>query len=157
MSWSRYHIRGHPAPQTALEVNDLPPSPTRWILMMLKEKCSMIDSELDKNQKTQMKALAICSGDDTHDPFTKIFFMQAESKTTVAKKCNNLHLSMTVFKVKLKFVYETNNIDNMINKLMKQKEKCIKCKNGYVDEFTNGMPQMEKKQRLERLRPTPRT
>eukprot|EP00972_Heterocapsa_arctica_P062015 9143405-Heterocapsa_arctica.AAC.1 len=101
--------------------------------MMLKEKCSMIDSELDKNQKTQMKALAICSGDDAHDPFTKIFFVQAESKTTLANKFNNLRLSMMVLKVKLKFVYETKNINDMTNKLMKQKEKYIKRNDCYVD------------------------
>merc|ERR1719475_12352 len=58
-------------------------------LMMLKEKCSMTDSEWDERQKTRQlemeavsKALAVLSGDDAHDLFTKTFnpsFVQKES------------------------------------------------------------------------------
>merc|ERR1719377_265431 len=46
-------------------------------LMMLKEKCSMTDSEWEERQKTRQlemeacsKALAVLSGDDAHDTFT---------------------------------------------------------------------------------------
>eukprot|EP00972_Heterocapsa_arctica_P052049 7658454-Heterocapsa_arctica.AAC.1 len=147
MSWYRYHIRDHPTLQTALEVNDLPPSPTTWIFTMLKEKCSMIDSEWDKNQKMyhmELKAPTICSGDDVHDLFTKIFFVQAEIKIILAKKFNNIRLSMMVLKVKLKFMYGKKNIDDMTNKLMKQKGNHIKHNDFYVDEFTTGTLQMEK-------------
>merc|ERR1719345_437619 len=49
-------------------------------LMMLKEKCAMTDSEWEERQKTRQlemeavsKALAILSGDDAHDLFTKTF------------------------------------------------------------------------------------
>jgi predicted RNase H-like nuclease (RuvC/YqgF family) len=49
-------------------------------LMMLKEKCSMTDSEWEERQKTRQlemeavsKALAVLSGDDAHDLFTKNF------------------------------------------------------------------------------------
>merc|ERR1712125_251112 len=49
-------------------------------LMMLKEKCSMTDSEWEERQKTRQlemeavsKALAVLSGDDAHDLFTKTF------------------------------------------------------------------------------------
>merc|ERR1711865_325414 len=56
-------------------------------LMMLKEKCSMTDGEWEERQKTRQlemeacsKALAVLSGDDAHDLFTKTFnFVQAES------------------------------------------------------------------------------
>merc|ERR1711865_1050760 len=56
-------------------------------LMMLKEKCSMTDGEWEERQKTRQlemeacsKALAVLSGDDAHDLFTKTFnFMQKES------------------------------------------------------------------------------
>merc|ERR1719271_2362291 len=58
-------------------------------LMMLKEKCSMTDSEWDERQKTRQsemeavsKALAVLSDDDAHDLFTKTFnpsFVQKES------------------------------------------------------------------------------
>merc|ERR1719504_50131 len=58
-------------------------------LMMLKEKCSMTDSEWEERQKTRQlemeavsKALAVLSGDDAHDLFTKTFnFVQKESST----------------------------------------------------------------------------
>merc|ERR1712054_102117 len=49
-------------------------------LMMLKEKCSMTDSEWEERQKTRQlemeacsKALAVLSSDDAHDLFTKTF------------------------------------------------------------------------------------
>jgi chromosome segregation ATPase len=49
-------------------------------LMMLKEKCSMTDSEWEERQKTRQlemeavsKALAVLSTDDAHDLFTKTF------------------------------------------------------------------------------------
>merc|ERR1712232_838075 len=49
-------------------------------LMMLKEKCSVTDSEWEERQKTRQlemeavsKALAVLSGDDAHDLFTKTF------------------------------------------------------------------------------------
>merc|ERR1712050_225434 len=57
-------------------------------LMMLKEKCSMTDKEWEERQKTRQlemeavsKALAVLSGDDAHDLFTKTFnpaLMQTE-------------------------------------------------------------------------------
>merc|ERR1711943_74145 len=57
-------------------------------LMMLKEKCSMTDGEWEERQKTRQlemeavsKALAVLSGDDAHDLFTKTFnpsFLQTE-------------------------------------------------------------------------------
>merc|ERR1719407_274688 len=57
--------------------------------MMLKEKCSMTDSEWEERQKTRQlemeacsKALAVLSSDDAHDLFTKTFnpaFVQKES------------------------------------------------------------------------------
>merc|ERR1719197_2272533 len=49
-------------------------------LMMLKEKCSMTDGEWEERQKTRAaemaavsKALAIISGDDAHDLYTRTF------------------------------------------------------------------------------------
>merc|ERR1712216_330927 len=49
-------------------------------LMMLKEKCQMTDQEWEERQKTRQlemeacsKALAILSGDDAHDLFTRTF------------------------------------------------------------------------------------
>merc|ERR1712127_316815 len=49
-------------------------------LMMLKEKCSMTDKEWEERQKTRQlemeavsKALAVLSGDDAHDLFTRTY------------------------------------------------------------------------------------
>merc|ERR1719273_3109271 len=64
-------------------------------LMMLKEKCSMTDKEWDERQKTRQlemeavsKALAVLSGDDAHDLFTRTFnpaFVQ-EASAEVSKR-----------------------------------------------------------------------
>merc|ERR1719355_22565 len=59
-------------------------------LAMLKEKCQMTDKEWEERSKTRQlemeavsKALAVLSGDDAHDLFTKTFnpaFIQASAK-----------------------------------------------------------------------------
>merc|ERR1712125_15752 len=61
-------------------------------LMMLKEKCSMTDSEWEERQKTRQlemeavsKALAVLSGDDAHDLFTKTFNL------SLLQKENSMH------------------------------------------------------------------
>merc|ERR1719253_151583 len=110
--------------------------------MMLKEKCSMTDGEWEERQKTRQlemeacsKALAILSGDDAHDLFTKTFnFVQTASKSqsarrtaasavlsAVATKFNNPRLSALAYKVK-------------------HKDFC-------VDEFNTNQLQTEKKER----------
>merc|ERR1719287_275441 len=65
-------------------------------LMMLKEKCSMTDSEWEQRQKTRQqemeacsKALAVLSSDDAHDLFTKTFnpaFVQKESRSNSERR-----------------------------------------------------------------------
>merc|ERR1740133_328805 len=65
-------------------------------LMMLKEKCSMTDSEWEERQKTRQlemeavsKALAVLSSDDAHDLFTKTFnpsFLQISDSRTQASQ-----------------------------------------------------------------------
>merc|ERR1711943_118451 len=65
-------------------------------LMMLKEKCSMTDSEWEERQKTRQlemeacsKALAVLSGDDAHDLFTKTFnpsLVQKESSMSSERR-----------------------------------------------------------------------
>merc|ERR1711988_1793022 len=90
-------------------------------LMMLKEKCSMTDSEWEERQKTRQlemeavsKALAVLSGDDAHDLFTKTFnpsLLQQESSmhserrmqaskllSAVADKHNNPRLATLAYK-----------------------------------------------------------
>merc|ERR1712083_1164948 len=93
-------------------------------LRMLKEKCSMTDKEWEERQKTRQlemeavsKALAILSGDDAHDLFSRTFnpaLMQKESRThserrvkaskllaAVAKKLQSPRLATLAYKVRL--------------------------------------------------------
>merc|ERR1719443_1883607 len=126
---------------------------------MLKEKCSMTDSEWEERQKTRQlemeacsKALAVLSSDDAHDLFTKTFnpsFMQTESQmvssrraqasqllTSVAKKVQNPRLATLAVRVRLDaFTRVKKAIDDMVSQLLKEKEDEIKHKDFCVEEF----------------------
>merc|ERR1712203_69655 len=140
-------------------------------LMMLKEKCQMTDKEWEERQKTRQlemeavsKALAILSGDDAHDLFTRTFnpsLVQAESKTvsarreqashllkSVAERLHSPRLATLAFKVRLDaFTRVKKAIDDMIAQLLKEKEDEIKHKDFCVDEFNTNQLQTEKKER----------
>jgi len=140
-------------------------------LMMLKEKCQMTDKEWEERQKTRQlemeavsKALAVLSGDDAHDLFTRTFnpaFLQSGSAahserrqqasqllSRVAKKFNNPKLSTLAYQVKLDaFTRVKKAIDDMIAQLLKEKEDEIKHKDFCVDEFNSNQLQTEKKDR----------
>merc|ERR1712242_614107 len=140
-------------------------------LMMLKEKCSMTDKEWEERQKTRQlemeavsKALAVLSGDDAHDLFTRTFnpaLVQMEAAVTskrreqaskllsrVAKKLNSPRLSALAYKVRLDaFTRVKKAIDDMIAQLMKEKADEIKHKDFCVDEFNTNQLQTEKKER----------
>merc|ERR1712066_614462 len=140
-------------------------------LMMLKEKCQMTDKEWEERQKTRQlemeavsKALAILSGDDAHDLFTRTFnpaLLQEESQIqssrriraasllkAVADKHNNPKLATLAYKVRLDaFTRVKKAIDDMIAQLLKEKEDEIKHKDFCVDEFNTNQLQTEKKER----------
>jgi len=140
-------------------------------LMMLKEKCSMTDSEWEERQKTRQlemeavsKALAVLSGDDAHDLFTKTFnpsFAQKESSmhsarrvqasallSAVAKRVQNPRLATLAVRVRLDaFTRVKKAIDDMVAQLTKEKEDEIKHKDFCVDEFNTNELQTEKKER----------
>jgi len=140
-------------------------------LMMLKEKCSMTDSEWEERQKTRQlemeavsKALAVLSGDDAHDLFTKTFnpsLMQMESSmsserrtlaskvlSNAAKKFQNPRLATLAVRVRLDaFTRVKKAIDDMIAQLLKEKEDEIKHKDFCVEEFNTNELQTEKKER----------
>merc|ERR1719420_1583919 len=75
-------------------------------LLMLKEKCQMTDKEWEERQKTRQlemeavsKALAILSGDDAHDLFSRTFnpaLLQAESSDTSNRRVQAADLLKTV-------------------------------------------------------------
>jgi len=140
-------------------------------LMMLKEKCSMTDSEWEERQKTRQlemeacsKALAVLSSDDAHDLFTKTFnpsLLQKENAmhserraqassllSIVAKKFQNPRLATLAVRVRLDaFTRVKKAIDDMVAQLLKEKEDEIKHKDFCVDEFNTNELQTEKKER----------
>merc|ERR1712060_629377 len=140
-------------------------------LMMLKEKCQMTDKEWEERQKTRQsemqavsQALAILSGDDAHDLFTRTFnpaLLQRASTATsdrrkqasellsqVAQKFHNPRLSTLAYQVKLDaFTRVKKAIDDMIAQLLKEKADEIKHKDFCVDEFNKNQLQTEKKER----------
>jgi len=138
-------------------------------LMMLKEKCSMTDSEWEERQKTRQlemeavsKALAVLSSDDAHDLFTKTFnFVQTASVSkssrrgqasqllkSVATKVGNPRLATLAESVQLDaFVRVKKAIDDMVSQLLKEKEDEIKHKDFCTDEFNSNELQTEKKTR----------
>merc|ERR1719265_905626 len=139
--------------------------------MMLKEKCSMTDSEWEERQKTRQlemeacsKALAVLSSDDAHDLFTKTFnpsLLQKESSmnserrsqaskllSAVATKLSNPRLATLAVRVRLDaFTKVKKAIDDMVAQLLKEKEDEIKHKDFCVEEFNTNQLQTEKKDR----------
>merc|ERR1719454_2068864 len=140
-------------------------------LMMLKEKCSMTDSEWEERQKTRQlemeacsKALAVLSSDDAHDLFTKTFnpsllqtesILNSEKRTqaskllsAVAQKLQNPRLATLAVRVRLDaFTRVKEAIDDMVSQLLKEKEDEIKHKDFCVEEFNTNELQTEKKER----------
>jgi len=138
-------------------------------LMMLKEKCSMTDKEWEERQKTRQlemeavsKALAVLSGDDAHDLFTRTFnpaLLQVDRQDSrrvkaskllsdVAKKLKNPKLSNLAYRVRLDaFTRVKKAIDDMVAQLLKEKEDEIKHKDFCTDEFNTNQLQTEKKER----------
>merc|ERR1719254_451637 len=139
--------------------------------MMLKEKCSMTDSEWEERQKTRQlemeavsKALAVLSTDDAHDLFTKTFnpsLLQKENSmnserrsqaskllSSVAKKLQNPRLATLAVRVRLDaFTRVKKAIDDMVAQLLKEKDDEIKHKDFCTDEFNTNELQTEKKTR----------
>jgi hypothetical protein len=140
-------------------------------LMMLKEKCQMTDQEWEERQKTRQlemqacsKALAILSGDDAHDLFTRTFNPALVQETnsihsdrrkqaskllsTVAHKLQSPRLATLATQVRLDaFTRVKKAIDDMIAQLLVEKADEIKHKDFCVDEFNTNQLQTEKKER----------
>jgi len=141
-------------------------------LMMLKEKCSMTDTEWEERQKTRAlemeacsKALAVLSSDDAHDLFTKTFnpasfaqeLVSKDSKTRQqvskllkdeASKLQSPRLSALATKVRLdSFTRVKKAIDDMVAALMEEKADEIKHKDFCVEEFNTNELETERKER----------
>merc|ERR550514_2206363 len=140
-------------------------------LAMLKEKCAMFDQEFEERQKTRQeeiqavsKAMAILSGDDAHDLFTKTFnpaFVQKAAARTskrrtqvaqllraTAKKVNDPKLSTLAVNVHLDaFGKVKESLEAMITKLEKEKEDEIAHKDWCIDEMNTNERNTELKDR----------
>jgi len=140
-------------------------------LMMLKEKCQMTDKEWEERQKTRQlemeacsKALAVLSGDDAHDLFTRTFnpalvqekrVMHSDRRakassllSAVAHKVSSPRLATLATQVRLDaFTRVKKAIDDMIAQLLVEKADEIKHKDFCVDEFNTNQLQTEKKER----------
>jgi len=131
----------------------------------------MTDKEWEERQKTRQlemeacsKALAVLSGDDAHDLFTRTFnpaMLLQESATisdrrakaskflaVAAKRLQSPRLSTLASRVKLDaFTRVKKAIDDMIAALLKEKADEIKHKDFCVAEFNENQLQTEKKTR----------
>merc|ERR1719476_902091 len=131
----------------------------------------MTDKEWEERQKTRQlemqavsKALAVLSGDDAHDLFTRTFnpaLLQSRSTehsnrrvaasrllSGVARKFDNPRLATLAYQVKLDaFTRVKKAIDDMIAQLLKEKADEIKHKDFCTDEFNANQLQTEKKDR----------
>jgi len=140
-------------------------------LAMLKEKCSMTDSEWEERQKTRQlemeacsKALAVLSGDDAHDLFAKTFapgFVEASTMafserrakasqllSAMAAKLSRPRLAALAVKVRLDaFTRVKEDIDKMIAELLVEKADEIKHKDFCVEEFNKNELETDKKDR----------
>merc|ERR1719265_2122708 len=140
-------------------------------LAMLKEKCAMFDQEFELRQKTRQeeiqavsKAMAVLSGDDAHDLFTKTFnpaFVQmsavrhsarrseaAKVLSAAAKKAQDPKLSALALKVRLNaFGKVKESLEAMITKLDVEKEDEIKHKDWCIDEMNTNEHNTELKDR----------
>merc|ERR1712051_1093976 len=79
-------------------------------LLMLKEKCQMTDKEWEERQKTRQaemqavsQALAVLSGDDAHDLFTRTFNPALLQRVSTARSERREQASQLLSKVAQKF------------------------------------------------------
>merc|ERR1719343_1531867 len=155
-------------------------SADQQFLLMLKEKCSLTDKEWEERSKTRAlemeavsKALAVLSGDDAHDLFTRTFNPASTASgegTTLpqsgaaahsqrrdeaskvlkaaAAKLHSPRLSALATRVRLDaFERVKKAIDDMIAALLKEKDDEIKHKDFCVDELNENQLETEKKER----------
>jgi len=135
----------------------------------LKERCQNMDQEYEERTKTRQleiqavsKALAFLSSDEAHDLFTRTFnFVQVRAsikshkRTQVSKalseaaqKFQDPRLSTLAVQARLDaFTKVKKSIQDMVDKLIKEKEDEIKHKDFCVEELNNNERDTEMKER----------
>merc|ERR1719194_336711 len=137
----------------------------------LKERCANMDSEYEERTKTRQmeieavsKALAFLSSDEAHDLFTRTFnpaLVQTQSVALskrrnaiskvlaqAAKKFADPQLSTLAVRARLDaFTKVKKSIQDMVDKLIKEKEDEIKHKDFCIEEINNNERDTEMKER----------
>merc|ERR1719213_1386098 len=140
-------------------------------LANLKEQCQNMDQEYEERTKTRQleieatsKALAFLSSDEAHDLFTRTFnpaliqkrsTLHSARRTQVsnvlasaAQKYNDPRLSTLAVQARLDaFTKVKKSIQDMVDKLIKEKEDEIKHKDFCVEELNNNERDTEMKER----------
>jgi len=138
-------------------------------LANLKERCANMDSEYEERTKTRQleiqavsKALAFLSSDEAHDLFTRTFnFAQVQSVaqtkrraaisavlSQAAQKSQDPRLSTLATQARLDaFTKVKKSIQDMVDKLIKEKEDEIKHKDFCIEEINNNERDTEMKER----------
>merc|ERR1719236_340725 len=135
----------------------------------LKERCANMDSEYEERTKTRQleiqavsKALAFLSSDEAHDLFTRTFnFMQVQKTVSssrraaisahlekAAQKAQDPRISALAVQARLDaFTKVKKSIQDMVDKLIKEKEDEIKHKDFCIEEINNNERDTEMKER----------
>jgi len=137
-------------------------------LATLKEQCAALDAEYEERTKTRQleiqavsKALAFLSSDEAHDLFTRTFnFLQvSQGKSSHREKAASLlkaaavrfhdpRLSTLAASARLDaFTKVKKSIQDMVDKLIKEKEDEIKHKDFCVEELNNNEREIDMKDR----------
>jgi len=138
-------------------------------LANLKERCANMDQEYEERTKTRQleiqavsKALAFLSSDEAHDLFTRTFnFVQVQSSISskrrtaisnvleaAAKKSQDPRISALATRARLDaFTKVKQSIQDMVEKLIKEKEDEIKHKDFCIEEINNNERDTEMKER----------
>jgi len=135
----------------------------------LKERCANMDQEYEERTKTRQleiqavsKALAFLSSDEAHDLFTRTFnFVQvratlssnrrsvvSKALAVAAQKFSDPRLSTLAVQARLDaFTKVKKSIQDMVDKLIKEKEDEIKHKDFCIEELNNNERDTEMKER----------
>jgi outer membrane murein-binding lipoprotein Lpp len=135
----------------------------------LKERCANMDQEYEERTKTRQleiqavsKALAFLASDEAHDLFTRTFnFVQMKTAiqsvrrnkvatvlSIAAKKFQDPRLSTLAVQARLDaFTKVKKSIQDMVDKLIKEKEDEIKHKDFCIEELNNNERDTEMKER----------
>merc|ERR1719310_1710579 len=159
--------------QTLEDTQNILETDTKF-LADLKERCQNMDAEFEERMKTRQleiaavsKALAFLNSDEAHDLFTRTFnptllqqSMQHGMKSTrreqivkvlkaAAKKFKNPDIALLAVRARMNPVFDKvkKEVNEMVDKLTKEKWEEIKLRDYCIDEFNTNERDQEQKNR----------